>query len=649
VESLNLGIIAHVDAGKTTLTERLLFAAGVIDAVGSVDDGSTQTDTLALERTRGITIRSAVVAFRIGDVTVNLIDTPGHPDFIAEVERVLGVLDGAVLVVSAVEGVQAQTRVLMRVLHRLRIPTVVFVNKVDRMGARPDDVTRELRERLGLAVVPMGRVVGAGSRAASVVAYDDADAAFRDDLAEALAEHDEVLLADAVERPERVTGARLRRALAAQTAECLVSPVFFGSAITGAGTDELRRELARVLPTAPGGEDGPLSAAVFKVDRGAAGEKVAYARLFSGAVRVRDVVRVGAGEAKVTGIRVFEPGAVARRPSASAGQIAQLSGLSAVRVGDVVGVRPGRWPEGHQFSPPALEAVVEPVDPHDRGRLFAALTRLAEADPLIDVRSGVDGETWVSLYGEVQKEVIAATLASEHGVAVTFRSTSVICVERPVGVGRAVEIIGTPGNPFAATVGLRVEPGRAGSGVTFHLDVELGSLLPAHWTAIEGAVRRTLRQGLHGWAVVDAVVTVTHCGYWSPVTVPADFRGLTPLVLMAALVRAGTQVLEPIHRFDLEIPADVLSPVLTAIARLRGVPRETRPHASGWLVSGDLPSASMHDLQVLLPGLARGEAVLVSTFDRYEPAAGPAPSRQRTDDNPLNRNEYLARVAGRPG
>src|SRR3954447_22027885 len=126
---LNLGILAHVDAGKTTLTERLLFGAGVIDAVGSVDDGSTQTDSLTLERQRGITIKAAVVSFEIGDVTVNLIDTPGHPDFIAEVERVLHVLDGVVLVVSAVEGVQAQTRVLMRTLQRLKIPTLLFVNK----------------------------------------------------------------------------------------------------------------------------------------------------------------------------------------------------------------------------------------------------------------------------------------------------------------------------------------------------------------------------------------------------------------------------------------------------------------------------------------------------------------------------------------
>src|SRR5215211_5074111 len=148
MSTLNLGIVAHVDAGKTTLTERLLFAAGVIDEIGRVDDGSTQTDTLTLERQRGITIKAAVVSFVVGDVTVNLIDTPGHPDFIAEVERALQVLDGAVLVLSAVEGVQAQTRVLFRTLQRLGIPTLLYVNKIDRAGARYDGVLREIEDRL---------------------------------------------------------------------------------------------------------------------------------------------------------------------------------------------------------------------------------------------------------------------------------------------------------------------------------------------------------------------------------------------------------------------------------------------------------------------------------------------------------------------
>ena len=230
--TLNLGILAHVDAGKTTLTERLLYAAGVIDAVGDVDAGTTQTDTLALERQRGITIRSAVVSFEIAGVTVNLIDTPGHPDFIAEVERVLGLLDGAVLVISAVEGVQPQTRVLMRALRRLRVPTLLFVNKIDRRGADARRVLDAIAARLAAAIIPMGTVDGLGTRAGRFTPYGFDDPAFQTALTEALAERDDSLLAAYVENELAVTEGCLRSELAAQTRRSLVHPVFFGSAIT---------------------------------------------------------------------------------------------------------------------------------------------------------------------------------------------------------------------------------------------------------------------------------------------------------------------------------------------------------------------------------------------------------------------------------
>src|SRR6266511_4377405 len=195
MRTLNLGILAHVDAGKTTLTERLLYAAGVIDEIGSVDDGSTQTDSLALERQRGITIKSAVVSFVVDDVTVNLIDTPGHPDFIAEVERVLSVLDGAVLVVSAVEGVQVQTRVLMRTLQRLRIPTLIFVNKIDRAGAHYERVLQSISEKLTPAIIPMGSTSALSTRSALYAPYGAADAGFTAMLVDLLADHDDALLA----------------------------------------------------------------------------------------------------------------------------------------------------------------------------------------------------------------------------------------------------------------------------------------------------------------------------------------------------------------------------------------------------------------------------------------------------------------------
>src|SRR2546428_833338 len=259
-KTLSLGILAHVDAGKTTLTERFLFAAGVIDEIGSVDDGTTQTDSLALERQRGITIKSAVVSFAIDDVAVNLIDTPGHPDFIAEVERALSVLDGAVLVISAVEGVQPQTSILMRALQRV-----------------------------------------------------------------------------------------------------LVHPVFFGSALTGAGVEPLTAGIAELLPAADRDVAGPVSGGVFKIERGPAGEKVAYVRMFSGTVRTRDRLRFARdGERKVTAISVFDEGKTVRQASVSAGEIGKLRGLTEIQIGDAIGTARTAAVQ-HHFAPPTLETVVGPL------------------------------------------------------------------------------------------------------------------------------------------------------------------------------------------------------------------------------------------------------------------------------------------------
>ncbi|MER6346864.1 GTP-binding protein [Streptomyces sp. NPDC001595] len=653
---LNLGILAHVDAGKTSLTERLLHRAGVIDEIGSVDAGSTRTDTLALERQRGITIKSAVVSFPLGDVTVNLIDTPGHPDFIAEVERVLGVLDGAVLVVSAVEGVQAQTRVLMRTLRQLRIPTLLFVNKIDRRGAAYEDVLRAAADRLASPVVPMGTATDLGTPRARFTP-GPVPAAL-----DVLADHDDDLLAAYVDGA--VPDVLLRKALAEQTRRGLVHPAYAGSAITGAGVDALADGIRRLLPTAAGDPDGPVSGTVFKVERGQAGEKVAYARLFGGTLRTRDRIRFGTAgrEGRVTAVHVFDQGADTRQDAVGAGRIARLWGLTEVRIGDWIGVP--RTTDRRLFAPPSLETVVEPVRAADRGALHTALTQLAEQDPLIGLRHDeVRQETSISLYGEVQKEVVQATLADDHGLDVTFRETTPLCVERLAGTGAAVAFNKKDDNPFLATVGLRVEPAPAGAGTDFRLEVELGSMPYAFFKAVEDTVRETLGQGPHGWQVPDCTVTMTHSGYSprqshahqgfdkSMSSTGADFRGLTPLVLMEALLRAGTRVHEPMHRFRLEAPADTLGALLPVLAALRAVPRTTETRGTRCVLDGTVPAARVHALEQRLPGLTRGEGELDSAFDHYAPVArGVAPpERPRTDHNPLNRKEYLLNVTRRTG
>jgi ribosomal protection tetracycline resistance protein len=659
VSQLNLGIVAHVDAGKTTLTERLLYEAGVIDEIGSVDAGTTQTDTLALERQRGITIKSAVTSFALGDVHVNLIDTPGHPDFIAEVERVLSVLDGAVLVISAVEGVQPQTRILMRALQRLCIPTLLFVNKIDRAGADDERVLRAISERLGAVVVPMSAPSQLGTRAASVQPLVD-DAA----LHEVLAESDEALLESFVNGDSKVSRARLLEALASQTQRVLVHPVFFGSALIGAGVDAVLTGIVELLPSSLGDPDAAPSASVFKIERAPNGEKVAYVRMFSGTIRTRDRLSFGAGlEAKVTAIAVFEQGPAVPRQSVSAGGVAKLWGLADVQIGDRLG-EAGAAPLRPQFPPPTLESVVAARNPDDRARLRAALTQLAEQDPLINVQQNeVLNEDSVSLYGEVQKEVIESTLETDFGLDVTFADPTPIHIERPRRTGEAIEVLYTDSNPFRATVGLRVDPAPPNSGLEFRLDIDavtaplyLYKTLASFSEHMEQYVRDTLREGLHGWQVTDCVVTMTSCAYSvpdgppskrGPLSTSSDYRKLTPIVLMDALAEARTSVCEPVVQVRLEVPAESVGAVIATIGQLGATAEMESLRGDLATVDTVLSVLAAQDLQRELSRLTSGEGVLESTFLGYEPVSGDPPSRRRTTVNPLHRDEYMLHVTNR--
>jgi len=565
-QQLNLGILAHVDAGKTTLTERLLYEAGVITTIGSVDAGTTQTDTLALERQRGITIKSAVAAFQLGELHVNLLDTPGHPDFIAEVERVLSVLDGAVLVLSAVEGVQPQTRILFRALDRLHVPTLLFVNKLDRAGADPERVVGEIHARL---------------------------------------------------------------------APNLPYPVFVGSARTGMGVAALAAGIAEHLPPARGDANATLAAKVFKIARERRGERIAYARVFDGTIRTRDRVPLGEGrQGKVTSLAVFERGGAVQRPSVSAGAVAQLWGLDEARIGDWVGEP--RAVSEHHFAPPTLAAVVVAADGN---RLRTALLQLADQDPLISVRQDGD-QLSVSLYGEVQKEVVGATLAADYGIEVEFLDTRPICIERPSRTGEALQVIHAETNPYDATLALRVEPAAEGSGVEFRETVAHDTL-PLHiyktyerfMEHMREYVDDALRSGRHGWQVTDCVVTLVQCTHAVADGPPSqrgetkaiDFRKLTPLVLAQAVEAARTVVCEPVMRVRLEIPADTIGPVTAAAARVGGMPETPSVRGPLAVVEAVVPAAKIAELQRRLPGLTSGEGVLDAEFAGHRPVSGEPP------------------------
>jgi len=651
---INIGILAHVDAGKTSLSERILFATGVITAVGSVDKGTTQTDTLELERARGITIKSAVVSFQLNNLKVNLIDTPGHPDFVAEVARSLGVLDGVVLVVSAVEGVQSQTRRLARAVRAAELPMLIFVNKIDRLGARGEPLLEDIRRKLKLRVVAMNTAAGIGLRTAEVATRDRDDPAWRAPLIDLLAETNERVIEEFDRTGGDPSAAFLEAELRAQIAARAIVPVFFGSALTGVGVPDLLAGIESWLPVAEEATDAPVGGTVFKIARRPSGDKIAYARLVSGSLAVRQRVvlrcREASGEIalieeRVTGIDRFASGTTLAAQAASAGDIVGLHGLRAARIGDRIGTGEAGAKESTQaFPPPALESVVRPVDLSQITPLRAALEQLAEQDPLISLRQrNEEGEISIRLYGDVQKEVIMETLARDYGLGVTFGPSQTMCSESPLGTGEDAECISANGNPFYATVGFRVEPAERGSGIRYVR--ELGSLPPAFYRAIEDTVHETFVQGLSGWNVTDCVVTLTQAGFDSVLSTAGDFRKLTPLVLMRALRLAGTEVREPVEELDLDIPEDTLGAVRGALVNARATIRDTVYDGSSLHITCEIPTAELRDIEHQLPGLTRGDGEWVSIFAGYARVSGDPPTRPRAGPNPLNRAHYLAEVA----
>lgn len=647
---LNLGIVAHVDAGKTSLTERLLYDAGVIEAPGSVDAGTTRTDSMDLERRRGITIRAAVTSFDIDDLAVNLVDTPGHPDFVAEVERSLTVLDAAVLVLSSVEGVQPQTVVIWRALRRIGVPTALFVNKVDRGGSDVAAVVAQVRARLSPHVVVLARPVAEGTRDAGVVPVPPHDQS----VVEAVADVDDGVLAGWI-ADDPLPVDRIRSALRRGTRDGTLTPLLCGSALTGVGVPLLRALLHDVLPRART-RSGPVSGTVFAVDRDERSRR-AWLRLWSGEVRVRDRLPMGgtARPAPVTEVGVSEPGGVVVRRAATAGQIVALRGPTA-RIGDTIGRPPPR--RAHRFPPATVHALVEPEDPAQRGALFAGLSELADEDPLIQLRiDDVEGEAALSLHGEVQKEVVAALLEERFGVRARFSQTSTLCIERVVGTGTSRDLIGQRGNPYLAGIGLRVDAAAVGHGVAFSPGIERGNLPPAFIAATEEGARTGLRQGLHGWEVTDCVVTMTASAYFprqskphqkfdkSISSVAGDFRHLAPVVLVAALREARTTVCQPIDRFELDLPERAHGEVVALLGRLGAVVLEATGSAGYAGLVGEIPSGRVPGLASRLPDLSGGEAILLTRFDHYAPVTGgQPPSRRRRGPDPADREEWFREV-----
>lgn len=642
MKKINLGIVAHVDAGKTTTTENLLYCSGIIKEVGRVDAGNTQTDSMELERKRGITIKTSAISFNWKDVKVNLLDTPGHVDFVSEVERSLSVLDGAVLVISAVEGIQSQTRILFNTLKALKIPTVIFINKLDRLGANSNKVFDEIKKTMTKNAVRLQEVYDEGGKEVSLsrLFYSEM---IMENIKNALADLDETFLEEYISGINH-SDEELQEKLSHFSKQGSIYPVFCGAAAMGLGIKNLLDGICSYLPSFDGDSNGVLSGVVFKIDRTNGNEKKTYVRLFEGKVSVRDIIKAPEKESveKVKKINILENGRLIEASSISAGDIGVLYGLSSFQIGDVIGSSNNKIKK-ISIAKPTLKTTINAVNKDDNSKLFKALMQLTEEDPLLEVETdNLEKEIYVNLFGEVQMEILKSMLEEFYKINVEFSNIMTIYKEAPKGIGSAIMRMCEGYNPFYATVGLKVEPCERGEGLKYMSNVSVGSLPKSFQNAIEEAVVNTCRQGLYGWEVTDIRVTLTCGEFASPVSTPADFRNVTPMVFMDALYEAKTSLLEPLHEFELRIPQYALSKAIFDLETMRASFENPIVVEGEFLIKGLIPVENSKEYSMRIASYTEGKGMFMTKLYGYKEIPEElVKTREKLYYDPLNKKEYL--------
>lgn len=628
MKKLNLGIVAHVDAGKTSLTERLLYDTGVIDVVGHVDHGNTQMDTMEIERERGITINASVVSFPIDtDTHINLIDTPGHADFIAEVERALQVLDAAILVISAVDGVQAQTRILMQCLKKMKKPTLIFLNKVDQRGASSIELIKQINASLSIVAFPMVKVSQIGTRNADVDHYYTAhNADYRQHLIEVLADNNDPFLKQCIETNFAIERFNFINELKTQTANASLFPVYCGSAITGVGINKLLFGIKHLLPFKTPNPSADLAGTLFKIEHQKNGGKRYYINLDAGSLHIKDTLTLYRKKnnelqttiKKISALRIFRNGLSVPTSTAEAGHIVIANGLEGAQIDDTLSS--AQVSSKHIFSRPKLQTVICPDNPSDLARLVKALQQFSEEDPLISFRQNINNELIVNLYGDIQKEVISQRLNNEFHMSVNFSTSEVVCIERPIKTGSAVNIMDLHNPPleFYATLGFRIEPGPIDSGIHYDMQAHSGTLPTGYHSVVKAGVFQFLEHGLYGWQVTDCTVTLTHTGI-CPLSMATHFRQLTPLLMKKALQEAHTAICEPYSRITLTIPHNQLNLVIQTIIKLQAKITQITEEKTNSIIIANVPTKHLNEIEIHLPGLTQGRGICIAEHFGFIP------------------------------
>ena len=642
--TLNIGILAHVDAGKTTLTEQLLFQSGAIRSAGSVDKGTSSTDQLAVERERGISVRLATSALNHRGVKINLIDTPGHVDFGAEVEYALRAMDVVILVISALEGVQGHTISLFQAVATLSKPCVLFINKLDRTGVDIDQVMQDIHHHLSADALLLQKVKHVGGNDAAVCSLPLND----ERIIESLLNHDDDLLGRYLEG-EKISQAELSALLKQSMADFLLVSVVMGVAKKGVGIIELLDHVVdHCVQRAM--HDESLSALAFKVEHQKNLGKLTYVRVFSGCIKVRDEMPlardVSQKSQKVGQIKMIEQGKLCDTQAIFAGDIGVLVGLSTARVGDVFG-QCGEIPDQVTLSSPLLTVQVTPADDKQIMAVVEALGELCDEDPSLDMQwLPRIRELHIKVTGMIQVEILQALIKDRYDLTVEFSEASVIYRETIAQVTHGYERYWMP-KPCWAIVKFKIEPAALGSGVSYQSEVGVNDISAKYQKEIAETIDKALAQGIKGWQVTDVNITLVEGQDHNVHSRSGDFAIATPMAIMNGLLGAGTVLLEPILSFHIIAPVDLLGTITSDVIKMRGSYESPQITTEHFVLRGHVPAATSMNYPITLASISAGKAKFSAHLSSYQPCSDEqGKTIAYRGVSPLDRDKWILQARG---
>jgi len=625
----NIGIFAHVDAGKTTLSEQLLVHSGRIREAGSVDRGTAHTDDLPVERRRGISVKATCVALDWKGTSLRLIDTPGHTDFSAEIERSFWALDAAVLLVDAVQGVQPQTEALFHALKNQGLPFLFFLNKTDRPEADPEHALRQIRKRLTTDICPLWDPEGTAEYVCGT----------SDDLMIRYLEGEAV-------PPEEIQAQLIRL-----TSAGMAYPVLCGSALKDRGIPELLDAMITFLP-GPDISDASLCGVAFAATRDRLLGRGVWVRLFGGRLENRMALDVQTGTDPVTGEPVTVQRKISQIRSAggedagqlSAGEVGMVFGLGNLPVGHVFG-DPKRLPRKVQpgtLKTPLIMIRVIPDRPEEAQALREACAMLSSEDPLLQAGYiQTTGEIVLQIMGKVQLEILQETLSTRFGLSVSFGEPTIIYREtlRERAVGFAAY---TMPKPCWAILEFDLEPGPRGSGITYASRVAPRDILPRYQHQVEQALPQALSQGRLGWQVTDLKITLTGGNHHPIHTHPLDFIVATPMAIQDGLRRGGSVLLEPVLKMRMIVPAGLSGRIISDVQQMRGEVTDTFADEESVTLTALVPAAASMDYPTQFASVTGGRGSMSAALHGYRECPmelGHTAPRRGVD--PLDTSRYI--------